>query len=694
MGGGGQEQANIAAYLQRGSDLFDIDQKAALAAYYQVVTLAPDHVEAWNQIGRLMFDLRQYSEAEMVFHRVESLSRQQGLDDWAEMAAQNAELTRETRLGFETTEAAEAASSFEPVNGVAANEPEREAQRETQREARSEAEPVAAAPAAQQPEHHQHAGAEPSPPIPDWAIATAAPGSSQPALPTNLRIDEMQIENIMARQANFAPAQPHPAAPQPPQPPLAQQQPPQQQPPHQQQPHQPQPPFSPQVQSPPLQAHQPVFQQQQPPRQQWQPPFPQQTQPPQPAESRQPAQQHSPQQHSPQQQQPAQTAASAGHAGAPQLASLDNLSAWPGPAAKLINPNQPPAPGARAHPNQPPAPPQAGLPPMGQAPQPPAFRMPQPGAQQMPHGAGSAPMPQMGNLAGIPRVLQPGQPVGSLADEVGEKPKAGAGKYLLITVAVIGIVGAGAGAALYLASQGSSDGGVPVIRSEAQTESKEATPSPEAPSASKESQLPSPQQADRDQAYTVGMNLLVNGKYDEGRSYLERAHELGHPEASYNLASMYAKGDGVPQDFDKVVKYLEKSVEGGYYPAMTNLGLLYAQGQGVPQDFLKSRDLWLKAAEGEHPDSMHNLAVIYATGKGVDKDMQEAIKWYRKAVNAGFVDSMANLGLVYANGDGVPQDFNEAKRLWEMAAGKGHEVAAQNLEKLNQIMAQPQQLQQ
>jgi TPR repeat protein len=288
------------------------------------------------------------------------------------------------------------------------------------------------------------------------------------------------------------------------------------------------------------------------------------------------------------------------------------------------------------------------------------------------------------------------RPVPPTEDAEMDVPKSGIGKIAMMAGGVAVALAVGIGGALYFNGGGEETGEVPTVkRAEKIVKQKVSTQDAEVVSApAKEPELPPANQLGRDQAFKVGMSFMVKGEFDKGLEYLQRAHELGHSEASYNLASMYAKGDGVERDFDKVVEYLKKSVEGGYHPAMTNLGLLYAQGQGVPQDFTKAHDLWKKAAEGEHPDAMHNLAVIYATGKGVERDIQEAIKWYRKGSNAGFVDSMFNLGLIYANGDGVPRDFNEAKRLWEMAAAKGHPMAKQNLAKLQQILSQQQEKQQ
>jgi TPR repeat protein len=330
------------------------------------------------------------------------------------------------------------------------------------------------------------------------------------------------------------------------------------------------------------------------------------------------------------------------------------------------------APAPSGHAPRPPFPQQSYPPQQAHAPLPPALA----------GGAAQASLPPLAQQQGESRRS------GKSDGEGGEQKGFRFGKVALIGLGLIALAGLTSVAAMYLASSGGGGGGdVPVVKSDDKIAAKDGAGTGAAKPAAEE---PKPADVDRDQAYTIGMNHLVNGEFDQGRQFLERADALGHPEASYNLASMYAKGDGVQPDDAKVVAYLEKSVAGGYPPAMTNLGLLYAQGQGVPQDFVKARELWEKAAAGEHPDAMHNLAVIYATGKGVEPDIQEAIKWYRKAVNAGFVESMAYLGLVYANGEGVPRDFNEAKRLWEMAAAKGHQVAAQNLAKLNMIMARQQ----
>jgi TPR repeat protein len=57
-----------------------------------------------------------------------------------------------------------------------------------------------------------------------------------------------------------------------------------------------------------------------------------------------------------------------------------------------------------------------------------------------------------------------------------------------------------------------------------------------------------------------------------------------HIVAQHNLASMYAKGDGVQQDFKQALAWYRKAAEQGLADAQGNLGCMYYKGQGVQQD--------------------------------------------------------------------------------------------------------------
>ncbi len=98
--------------------------------------------------------------------------------------------------------------------------------------------------------------------------------------------------------------------------------------------------------------------------------------------------------------------------------------------------------------------------------------------------------------------------------------------------------------------------------------------------------------------------------------------EQGNVTAQYNLGVMYAKGRGVPQDYvqaylwfnlaasrlsdvkhrddAEAVKWYRLAAEQGYASAQYNLGLMYAKGQGVPQDYVQAH-MWFDLAASRFP---------------------------------------------------------------------------------------------
>ena len=676
MAEGGQQaqDTGIETFLQTGGELFDSDPRKALAAYYQAVTIDPAHMEGWNQIGRLLFDLQQYSEAEMVFARVEQLAGQQNLPDWAEMARQNVELTRQTREQMAAEQPAETDSPEAGATGEAGRR-ELEAPEKTDV---PEDKQVTAGKSADSAASTITEEARSIRDISNIAEVTSpAQNTAAPVEPAQMSGADMANASNVSNESNMAgeisEASPAMAEVPPPaissssvSPEMTRQQQGEALPPGREN----------------ISADKPVNN----------------SPPPSPAASLQnPARQAS--------LQPGMADVAAEPA-AGQNIPVEQIPVASAPVEVAILetlthqaiPHQEAGPQEGANRQSSSSSPMA--PPVSQ--QPGRFVPPQPGGDQQstaqpPVGQqvpAAPPIPGLQPASGEAQSLAkaPGIapiPVPPTSHDEAKSSGSRSGKVALMITGIVGAVGIGIGAAQYLNMKPSSKETVPVVKSEAKLASKTAprAAKDEMPVSVEVVEEPKPATTGRDQAYKIGMTHLLKGDFDKARAYLERAEAEGHAEAGYNLASLYAKGEGVEQDFEKAAKYLTRSSERGYYPAMTNLGLLYAQGQGVAQDYGKARELWLKAAAGEHADAMHNLAVIYATGKGVDKDMSEAIKWYRKGANAGYVDSIANLGLIYANGDGVERDYEEARRLWEQAAAKGHAVAAENLEKLKKIMA-------
>ena len=62
---------------------------------------------------------------------------------------------------------------------------------------------------------------------------------------------------------------------------------------------------------------------------------------------------------------------------------------------------------------------------------------------------------------------------------------------------------------------------------------------------------------------------------------------------------------------------------------------MYARGQGIKQDYSKALELGTKAANSGHVMSMLNLGRMYETGTGISQDKERAVFYYRKASEKG-----------------------------------------------------------
>ncbi len=109
-------------------------------------------------------------------------------------------------------------------------------------------------------------------------------------------------------------------------------------------------------------------------------------------------------------------------------------------------------------------------------------------------------------------------------------------------------------------------------------------------------------------------------------------------------------------------------VEQGDAKAQYNLALMYYKGKGVPQDDQEAAKWYRKAAEQGNAKAQYNLALMYYKGKGVPQDDQEAAKWYRKAAEQGNAKAQNNLGFMYHEGKGVPQNYVQAHMWYNLVA--------------------------
>lgn len=180
---------------------------------------------------------------------------------------------------------------------------------------------------------------------------------------------------------------------------------------------------------------------------------------------------------------------------------------------------------------------------------------------------------------------------------------------------------------------------------------------------------------DQNVAATARNNLNVakermNGTAanDEAVRAYRKGAELGQDVSQCNLANCYAKGEGVPQDFEQAVYWYRKAAEQGLVQAQTQLGIAYKTGQGVAQD-LDTAKMWFeRAAEQSDTTALYNLAFIYQE----EQDFVKAFRYAKRAADLDCTEAIAGLPYYYFNGVGTLRDPDMAYEMAQKAANRKH----------------------
>ena len=88
-----------------------------------------------------------------------------------------------------------------------------------------------------------------------------------------------------------------------------------------------------------------------------------------------------------------------------------------------------------------------------------------------------------------------------------------------------------------------------------------------------------------------------SGNYREALEWYRKAAEQGYAPAQVNLGSLYAEGQGTPQDFQEALRWYHKAADQGYAPAQFNLGIMCVMNQGtLSKDYVMAYVWFSRAA--------------------------------------------------------------------------------------------------
>ena len=115
--------------------------------------------------------------------------------------------------------------------------------------------------------------------------------------------------------------------------------------------------------------------------------------------------------------------------------------------------------------------------------------------------------------------------------------------------------------------------------------------------------------------------------------FMTNARE-GDADAEYSLGMMYARGQGVPKDYEAALSWFQKAHEKGHKGATYFLGKMYSTGVGVQKDSRAAERLFLKCAD-EDVRAQYEIGLLYFRDDDIPRDLERSAKWMLRAANNG-----------------------------------------------------------
>ena len=145
--------------------------------------------------------------------------------------------------------------------------------------------------------------------------------------------------------------------------------------------------------------------------------------------------------------------------------------------------------------------------------------------------------------------------------------------------------------------------------------------------------------------YNLGIMAIGNvsqdkpGDFKSAASYFAKAQAAGDLDATYSLAVLYRRGNGVTKDDVRATALLKEAADDYHLGAMAEYAIALFNGTGTTKDEAAAATYFTRAAWKNSPIAQNRLARMYAAGSGVKKDMVEAMKWHIIARASGIKDA-------------------------------------------------------
>jgi hypothetical protein len=144
-----------------------------------------------------------------------------------------------------------------------------------------------------------------------------------------------------------------------------------------------------------------------------------------------------------------------------------------------------------------------------------------------------------------------------------------------------------------------------------------------------------------------------------GVEYLEEADARGDADERtlFLLGRAYQRGwDVRAPDPARALAYFERAADMGHAQAAWQIGMAHLRGAGVPASDALALDWFVRAGEGGDPRGDTSAAVLLSQGRGTVEDDREARRLYARAAEQGNAHALRGLGEMLLRGEGGARD--------------------------------------
>ena len=166
--------------------------------------------------------------------------------------------------------------------------------------------------------------------------------------------------------------------------------------------------------------------------------------------------------------------------------------------------------------------------------------------------------------------------------------------------------------------------------------------------------------ADPEAEMQAGLDAWQAGDMIGALRHYHVAAEAGIALAQAKLGYIYDQSN----DDERAVHWYREAAAQQHPDGEFGLGEMYAKGEGVDQDFELAVEMYMRAAVNGHAQAKRVLANAYEHGTlGREVSKAEALRWLTLAANSGDINAMQRMALLYTEGGlGVTPDPAKAEQ--------------------------------